>query len=148
MKHFTTPIQEACKFAFFFCILTFFVHCGGDKTPAAQTITLGNSTVSFVNSSCTVDLTLVNSANQIYTLSFLQASFQDAENRTFTTEIVQSDLIDVLNPIVISAGGVSEGEVTFDLSEGNMTPPIDGTVVVVGIGNPEVTHFVGNFTCQ
>jgi hypothetical protein len=148
MKHFTTPIQEACKIGLLFCIFAFLVHCGGDKTPAAQTITLGNSTVSFVNSSCTVDLTLVNVASQIYTLSFLQASFLDAQNRTYSTEIVQSDLVEVLNPIVISAGGVSEGEVTFDLSDGNLTPPIDGTVVVVGIGNPEVTHFVGNFTCQ
>jgi hypothetical protein len=78
----------------------------------------------------------------------MTATFQDESGEEFVLEFDQNQVTGIFEPITIPAGGLSEGDVTFDLQGSNLTPPISATVIVMGITGQQVANFVGNFTCQ
>ncbi len=149
MISFTRHIQEACKPVLWvlFSVLLL-VNCGKDEVPTVQALNFQDSSVSFQNNSCTAGVTLINGSGEIYTLSFLSASFKDANDDTYETEFDQNQVIDAFDPVSIAPGATSEGTMVFDLQGQGLTPPLHATVVLVGIAGGQVTHFVGNFTCE
>lgn len=91
---------------------------------------------------------MVNSSDSNYVLSLLSATFEDEDGNTFQTEMDSEGLAGLIDPLTIPPLGFSTADITFDLSASGLTPPISATVIVVGVGSSQITHFIGNFTCE
>lgn len=89
-----------------------------------------------------------NSSSNSYSLSSIIGTFEDENGNTDEIVVPQEELINDLDPPVIPALGVSNANVTFDLSNSTLITPLRGTVIVVGISGSQVAHFVGNFECE
>lgn len=116
--------------------------------PTVQTLSFADESVSFQNTSCSTSITLLNNATVGYSLAFMTANFHDESGDEYQLQFDQNEVIDRFEPPTIAAGASSEGNVTFDLQNSGLTPPILATVIVIGITGQQVTHFVGDFTCQ
>ncbi len=142
-------IQKVCALGLIIASFAFPLQfCGSTTQPTVQTLSFADQSVSFQNTSCSTSITLLNNASIGYSLAFMTGTFQDENGEEFQVEFNQSEVADRFEPITIAAGASSEGNVTFDLQNSNLTPPISATVIVIGISGQQVTHFVGDFTCQ
>lgn len=122
--------------------------CGNAGQPPVEVIRFDDASVSFQNTSCSTGFTLINTSNQGYTLALLTAAFEDENGQTYNVELNQEEVIENFDSVVIPPTGNTHADVTFDLQSANLTPPIRGTVIVVGLAQNQVVHFVGDFTCQ
>lgn len=149
MFSYSLHIQEACKpmLSALFCALLL-INCGKAPDPIVQTLDFQDNNVSFQNSTCSTQVTLINGSGVVYTLAFLTASFKDDEGHTRQIEFDQNQVIDTFDPVSIAPGAATQGNLVFDLQGAGFIPPITASVVLVGIAGSQVTHFVGNFTCQ
>lgn len=145
----TSHIQKPCAAALTTLLLCFSLQfCGSNSQPLVQTLTFEDSSVPFQNSTCSTSITLVNNASVAYSLAFLTATFEDDIGETYDIQLDQNEVTEAFDPMIVSAGGITHGEVDFSLQNANLTPPFRATVILVGITGGQVTHFVGNFTCE
>lgn len=113
-----------------------------------ETVRFSDSTVSFSNNSCPVAFTMANSSNNSYTIASLIGTFEDANGDTDEITVTENDLAEAVEPSIIPPYGTSEAVVNFNLADSGLTPPLHGTIIVVGVAGSQVTHFVGNFECE
>jgi hypothetical protein len=142
-------IQKACKLVFVGIFFTISLQdCGSSHPPTVGTLTIDDDSVPFQNMSCSAALTLVNSTASGYTLAFLTATFTDDHNHTHHIELDQNQVADDFDPIAVNPGGISHGNVKFDLQNTDLVSPISANVIIIALAGQQVTHFVGNFTCR
>lgn len=130
-----------------FCVFSL-QFCGNNVQPPVQTLSFDDTAVPFQNTSCSTSITLINNATTGYVLGLMTAKFVDVDDEEFQIEFNQNEVSDFFEPPTIGPGGISQGNVTFDLQNANLTPPLAATVIVVGISGQQVTHFIGNFDCE
>lgn len=146
----TSYIQEACKqWAVPLLLVGSLQFCGNQTEVSAQLASIENAPVPYQNSACSTQIKVVNADVTSYTLGLLSASFTDeSTDEPYVIQMNEEELVDVFDSALVSAGGFLEGTATFDLQNANLTTPIQGSIVMVGISGPQVAHFIGNFTCE
>lgn len=129
-------------------LLLLLQFCGNTIKPTSQLLSFADDRVPFQNTSCSTSITLRNSATVSYSLGLMTAHFVDSDGNEFQVAFSQSQVAHIFSPPTIGAGGFSQGDVTFDLQNTHLTPPLTATVIVVGITGQQVAHFIGNFSCE
>ena len=97
---------------------------------------------------CAVDFKLINISDEEYVLTLSSTTFLDSNKKQYAVQSTQDELSKEITPPVIAPVGESTGHMTFDLTGQALIPPLQATMVLVGVNGQYVVHFVGNFTCE